>query len=84
MLFRSQNKAFDDTQDVDDLMQEAEGKLFEISQRNVKKDVTQINPVIKEALDNLQIAANRKEGLSGLSFGQAGLPGSCAYALRSR
>ncbi|MGL4293675.1 MAG: replicative DNA helicase [Bacteroidales bacterium] len=64
-----QNKAFDDTQDVDDLMQEAEGKLFEISQRNVKKDVTQINPVIKDALENLQIAANRKEGLSGLQTG---------------
>ena len=64
-----QNKAFDDTQDVDDLMQEAEGKLFEISQRNVKKDVTQIDPVIKEALDNLQIASNRKEGLSGLQTG---------------
>lgn len=64
-----QNKAFDDTQDVDDLMQEAEGKLFEISQRNVKKDVTQINPVIKEALENLQIASNRKEGLSGLQTG---------------
>ncbi|MDO5570813.1 MAG: replicative DNA helicase [Bacteroidales bacterium] len=64
-----QNKAFDDTQDVDDLMQEAEGKLFEISQRNVKKDVTQINPIIKEALENLQIASNRKEGLSGLQTG---------------
>ena len=46
-----QGKAFDETIDVDDLMQEAEGKLFEISQRNVKKDVTQINPVIKEAMD---------------------------------
>lgn len=64
-----QNKAFDETQDVDDLMQEAEGKLFEISQRNVKKDVTQINPIIKEALDILQTAANRKEGLSGLQTG---------------
>ena len=64
-----QNKAFDDTQDVDDLMQEAEGKLFEISQRNVKKDVTQINPVIKEAIKNLEIASNRKEGLSGLQTG---------------
>lgn len=31
------NKAFDETNDVDDLMQEAEGKLFEISQRNLKK-----------------------------------------------
>ena len=64
-----QNKAFDDTQDVDDLMQEAEGKLFEISQRNVKKDVTQIDPVIAEAIEQLQIASRRKEGLSGLATG---------------
>lgn len=63
------NKAFDETTDVDDLMQEAESKLFEISQRNVKKDVTQINPVIKEALNLLEIAANRPEGLSGLQTG---------------
>lgn len=63
------NKAFDETTDVDDLMQEAESKLFEISQGNVKKDVTQINPVIKEALHLLEIAANRPEGLSGLQTG---------------
>ena len=36
-----QTKAFDATVDVDDLMQEAEGKLFEISQQNMKKDYTQ-------------------------------------------
>lgn len=64
-----QTKAFDETNDVDDLMQEAEGKLFEISQRNVKKDVTQINPVIREALNILEIASNRKDGLSGLQTG---------------
>ncbi|MEN9917603.1 MAG: replicative helicase [Bacteroidota bacterium] len=62
-------RAFDETFDVDDLMQEAESKLFEISQGNVKKDVTQINPVIKEALNLLEIAANRPEGLSGLQTG---------------
>lgn len=50
-------------------MQEAEGQLFEISQRNVKKDVTQINPVINEALHILEIASNRKDGLSGLQSG---------------
>lgn len=63
------NKAFDETFDVEDLMQEAESKLFELSQGNVKKDVTQINPVIKEALNLLEIAANRPEGLSGLQTG---------------
>lgn len=63
------SKAFDETFDVEDLMQEAESKLFELSQGNVKKDVTQINPVIKEALNLLEIAANRPEGLSGLQTG---------------
>ena len=42
-----EEKAFDEANDVDDLLQEAEGRLFEITQRNVKKDVTQIDPVIK-------------------------------------
>ena len=64
-----QTKAFDETEDVDDLMQEAEGKLFEISQQNMKKDYTQINPVIREAYEMLQKAAARTDGLSGLSSG---------------
>ncbi|MCM1108328.1 MAG: replicative DNA helicase [Clostridium sp.] len=66
---RIQSKAFDATVDVDDLMQEAEGKLFEISQQNMKKDYTQINPVIHEAYEMLQKAAARSDGLSGLSSG---------------
>ncbi len=64
-----QGKAFDETLDVDDLMQEAEGKLFEISQRNLKKDYTQINPVIAEAYQLIQKAAARTDGLSGLETG---------------
>ena len=64
-----QTKAFDETQDVDDLMQEAEGKLFEISQQNMKKDYTQINPVIDEAYKLIQKAAARTDGLSGLESG---------------
>lgn len=61
-----EGKAFDESNDVDDLLQEAEGKLFEISQRNVKKDVTQIDPVIKQAIEQIEAAANRETGLSGL------------------
>ncbi len=64
-----ERKAFDESNDVDDLMQEAEGKLFEISQRNVKKDVTQIDPVIGQAIEQIQAAANRTSGLSGLETG---------------
>ena len=64
-----QGKAYDDSIDVEDLMQEAEGKLFEISQRNIKKDAVQINPVINEAIGAIQKAAQKKEGLSGVSSG---------------
>ena len=61
--------AFDETIDVDDLMQEAEASLFEISQRNMKKDVMQINPIIHEAIELLNQAAKRSDGLSGIASG---------------
>lgn len=64
-----QTKAFDPTQDVDELMQEAEGNLFSLSQQNLKKDYTQIDPVISEAYAMLQKAASRSDGLSGISSG---------------
>lgn len=64
-----QTKAFDSTVDVSDLMQEAEGQLFAISQKNLKKDYTQINPVIDRVYNLLHKAASREGGLSGLSTG---------------
>lgn len=64
-----EKKAFDESNDVDDLLQETEGRIFEISQRNVKKDVTQIDPVISQAIAQIQLAANRTSGLSGLETG---------------
>lgn len=64
-----QTKAFDESIDVDDLMQEAEGKLFEISMQNVKKDVVQIKPVIDDALKMIEAASKRADGFSGLQTG---------------
>ena len=64
-----ETKAFDETIDVDDLMQEAEGSLFELGQRNMKKDYTQIDPVIKNAIDVIQKAAANKDGLTGVPTG---------------
>ncbi len=64
-----QTKAFDDKMDVDELMQQAEGAVFELSQRNNKRDVQQIDNVIKEALNRIQQAAARTENLSGISSG---------------
>ena len=64
-----QTKAFDTTQDVQDLMNEAESKLFELTQNTAKKSAEQINPFVKEVLEMIQKAAARTDGLSGLSSG---------------
>ncbi len=64
-----ETKAFDDTVDVDDLMQEAEGSLFELGQHNIKRNYTHVDPVIKEAFDNMQKAATNKDGLTGIPTG---------------
>ncbi len=64
-----ENSAFDETNDVDDLLQDAERHLFEISQRNVKREVVQIDPVIAKAVEQMEIAARRESGLSGLASG---------------
>jgi replicative DNA helicase len=64
-----ETKAFDESIDVDELMQEAEGSLFELSQKNMKKDYTQVDPVIKNAIDIISKAAANKDGLTGVATG---------------
>lgn len=66
---RIQTDAFDESNDVDDLLQAAEGELFDISQMHLKREVTQIDPVLNLALEQIQMAANSESGLSGLRTG---------------
>lgn len=66
-------KAFDESNDVDDILQEAEGQLFDISQTQLKREVTQIDPVLTLALEQIQTAANNESGLSGLPTGYSEL-----------
>ena len=64
-----QDQAYDGTEDVDELMQAYEGRLFEIAQRNVKRQVQQIDPLLNKAIEQIQLAGQRESGLSGLSSG---------------
>lgn len=66
-------KAFDSSVDVADLMQESESTLFNLSRTNLKKDFTQINPIITDVYRMLRDAAARDSGLSGISTGFEGL-----------
>ncbi len=69
MAARIEEKGFDETQDVEELMQEAEAGIFEISQRSQKRDVTQIDPVIEEAFRRMEKAAKNDGSISGIPSG---------------
>ena len=60
---------FDETQDVDELMQTAEAGIFEISQRAQKRDVTQIDSVIEEAFKRMEKASKNDGSISGIPSG---------------
>lgn len=66
---RIETMAFDESQDVDELMQEAESSLFELSQKNLKQDYTSLEPVVKEAIEKLKQAAANSGGLTGIPTG---------------
>ncbi|MCQ2204799.1 MAG: replicative DNA helicase, partial [Bacteroidales bacterium] len=64
-----QTNAYDDGIDVDDLLEDAENKLFNMTQGSMKKDVQQIAPVISEAVNQMYESAKRKDSLSGIPSG---------------
>jgi len=62
-------KAYDESEDVNDLLEEAENSLFMLSQGTMKRDAVQINPVIEDAIELIQKAGKRTDGLSGVPSG---------------
>ena len=50
-------------------MQKAEADIFAISQRNQKRDVTQIDPVITEAFERMRKASKNEGSISGIPSG---------------
>jgi replicative DNA helicase len=64
-----QANAYDDTKDVDELINEAESSIFKISEGNIKKETQPIKPILKEAVQLIEEAKNRKDGLSGIPSG---------------
>lgn len=64
-----QSKAFDDSMDVDDLLDYSEMELFKVAEGNIKRETAPINLLVKEALKKLEEAGNREDGLSGVPCG---------------
>ena len=64
-----QRKAFDETRDVDDLLDQAEADLFNIAEGNIKKETAKINVLVKEAIHQIEEASKREDHLSGVPSG---------------
>jgi len=64
-----QGKAYDDTIDVNDLIDFSESQLFKVAEGNIKKETTKIDLIIKESLSQIEEASKREDGLSGVPSG---------------
>ncbi len=64
-----QGKSYDDTIDVDDLIDFSESSLFKVAERNIKKETVPIKPVLNQAVLQIEKARNQKDGLSGSPSG---------------
>jgi len=64
-----QNRAFDETIDVDDLLDYSEQELFDIAEGNIKKETAKINILIQEAIDQIQEAGKKEGSLIGVPSG---------------
>ena len=61
-------KAYDETSDVLDLLDNAEQSLFSVSQGNLKRNYESSLNLVKQALDRIS-AISQREGLSGVPSG---------------
>ena len=64
-----QERAFDESVDVEDLLNSSEQAMFEITQGSIKKDIQPINLLLKEALESIHNAGNNEGALSGVPSG---------------
>ena len=64
---------YEANEDVGTLLDTAEGRILEISNRKKKADFTPINDVLMESVQNIEKLINNKGGLTGLPSGFADL-----------
>jgi replicative DNA helicase len=64
-----QNMAFDDSKDVDELLDFSENSIYKIAEGSIKKEIQPVNVLIKEAILQIQEAGKREDHLSGVPSG---------------
>lgn len=64
-----QSMAFDESIDIDDVLEYSESEVFRISQGIVKKDPENINTLLKKTIDEIDKASKNNESLVGIPSG---------------
>lgn len=62
-------EAFDDTNDVFDVLNKAEGDLFQIAENNMGRSVNVMQNVVRQAIEEIEKAALNPDGISGVPTG---------------
>ncbi len=64
-----QVKSFDDSMELDDLIDYAEASLFKVTEGNISKESQPIKPLLREAIERIEENAKKPDGLSGIASG---------------
>jgi replicative DNA helicase len=61
--------AYDDTNDVFDVLNKAEGELFKIAENNMGKNIDSMPNVVRLAIEEIEKASQNSDGISGIPTG---------------
>jgi replicative DNA helicase len=64
-----QTKSYDESIDVNDLLDYSESQLFEVAQGNIKKEIVKISLLVADAVKQIEEASKRTDHLSGIPSG---------------
>ncbi|GET20051.1 replicative DNA helicase [Prolixibacter denitrificans] len=64
-----QTKSYDDTMELEDLIDYAEGSLFKVTEGSITKESQPIKPILREAIEQIEENSKKEEGLSGVPSG---------------
>ena len=65
--------AYDETGEIDKTLDEAEQKIFSVSQKHIRQDFTPVKPILEEAFDRIDELHKNKGKLRGVPTGFADL-----------
>ncbi|MCF6365188.1 MAG: replicative DNA helicase [Bacteroidales bacterium] len=68
-----QSRSYDDSEDVDDLLEFSQQQIFELALGSIKKDAIRIDSLLDDAIQQIEDAKNREDGLSGVPSGYSSL-----------